>query len=87
MVKPEAYTTKTREWNRAIAMSEFKADILSMERAANGSWYVTIAADVAVTMRDGRKVRTTQELRIKAIQSGRVPHPNSFGRGGGRKNR
>lgn len=81
VIKPESFSADSAQWDRAVAKHKLKADTVRMERTSNGSWYYVIQMEIETKLKDGRKVNAWQELRIRAVQSGRVPHPNPFGKG------
>lgn len=50
-----------------------------LERAANGSWFLTARVALEFDLIDGRKVVIDKVVRLRGAQEGKRPHPDPFG--------
>lgn len=75
MVNTESYDKHDKRIVRTTAVTRPQ----SIERMSNGSWFINVEVDLCFELTDGRRVRATRGLRLRAIQDGTRPHPDPFG--------
>lgn len=53
---------------------------VNVQRTTSGQWNVIVELDMTIDLGDGRKVICKKQVKVRAQQEGKKPHPNPFGR-------
>lgn len=83
MVKPELFKFKnnTPLRSRIVFIGGVNGiKVETLERAANGSWFVTLDIPLEFSLLDGRTVKVNKRVRLRGEQEGKRPNPKAFGR-------
>ena len=79
MVQSESYDLTSKRLARGLT-EKTNFDLITLERATHGGWFVILTATLEFYLDDGRTVKVEKKLRLRGAQEGKKPNPNPFGR-------
>lgn len=77
MVKPELYKL-VKDSRNTVIYRDSHVDLKQLERAANGAWFIVADLTFEFSLRDGREIKMTKQVRIRGQQTGTKPHKGGF---------
>lgn len=81
MVDKEKYIRATGSWYLNVARDGqyFATNLVQIERAPHGAWFITFEVDATIKLKDGRQiVLGKRQVRLRAHQDGMRPRTSNL---------